>query len=172
MANDVVFRRIKGRIVPIKTKRKPVKRKQTGFNKKSLQAGAMIAGGIATTFFARKAGFKLLGKVKSLDKAIARSMEVGDFGAAEAAIDKGKKLLSFSQKTMVGGQVVGGAVISRGVNKMFESQGKPLKSDEAKIASQVSGQFAAASVRFGLKSSLLDGFKTIGKIVVKKKVKL
>lgn len=169
MEQDIVFRKIRGRIVPIKVKEK----NKTDYAKAGLSA-AFLAGGVGTAIGSgRKAG-RNLRKAERISRMSERFiMEKSDFlsmrakGSPARAFKIAKGKLRKSKRLAFGGQILGGVLMAQGVKKALESQGLETDNLLGEVGSEflIEGgtQVSAAVINREMKKAVA-GKKNVSKV--------
>ena len=168
------FVRIRGRIVPIRPKKdKHLK----------IKGAALITSGAALSFITGKITGKALKKAERESLASFRFIkEQTDFlpkrfrGSPSFGFGRARTRLRFARGSRLLGQLIGGALISQGLQKGLGSFGISANSLEANIATEVGSQAAAAIIarqvdrklKIPTKFSVPKGVKSFGKLIAKR----
>lgn len=148
----VIFRRIRGRIVPIRVKKDAKKRDFLG-GAALVGAGAGIgfAGGRGSRKILRKATEQLTRGRRAFQQTQVARFKMIDPDVAAAfstvgvkAVGKTTKFTHFARATRIGATLAGAGLIATGVQKLFED-----KTIEKQFVSNVAGQAAATAFVFG-----------------------
>lgn len=184
---QVVFRRINGRIVPIRKKigearqrrmaRSAQEKEKSTANK--IKSAGFITGGFGVSILGGVLSGREFGKgVRGKRGAFKMGREGGLAGAVTGAhvFQKSRKKIVFGKKSAIATKLVGGAIIGRGLSKAASEAGFQ-ESDTAHIVSGVAGEAAAFGVAAGFKKaaskkSFRGTFKSAAKIFARKKFKI
>lgn len=154
--NKPRFIRRKGKIIPI-----GVKKKKKSKGKEIAKGAAISAAGVATAFGAGKITGKALKKAERTSQIAFRfASEKSDFlpkrfkGSASRAFGSAGRGLKLSKSFSAGGQVLGGALISKGVRDVLKQFGIKSDSIESSIAAEAGSQTAAAIISRQVKKKL------------------
>lgn len=188
---DVVFRRIRGRVVPIKVKRAsstPKGKAVSGRARERFKAAGFITTGLAASIF----GGTIAGQ--SLKKGFAGKQMAFKFGRERAPFGRGaegamfgaeifqksKNKIRFGKKSAFVAQLLGGAFIGEGFTKLAEEAGIK-RSDATNITAGAAGEVAAfatgAATQKALRGtsfrkSTRKGLDKLARFVLRKKLKL
>lgn len=179
MSNDVTFRRINGRIVPIKLNK----------NRQELAQGAgMVAGGIGVSSASGKIyrainryataksvkAFRTLDKITSMRGSgtlFSHAKKMKAAGMAEKAMKSARAIGKFSAPLRIGGQLLGATMIGAGASKIVKS--KKSKNNSEKIAAAVgaasfgaflTGAYGGAGFRTAIKPHFTKAYPAIRKL--------
>lgn len=174
--NDIVFRRIRGRIVPIK-------RKKTSYSDEYKKAASLAGGGALVSGLSGRGFAKTLQRAKAKRSAAFRLMNrTGGFLPESLQASRVVRLQKASKAFRVGGQIAGGALLSQGVQRFLRSQGVDDNDLAVSVGAEAGSQIASGIIAreankvFGVKSKLpfkkiASGAKSVLKTIAKKKFK-
>ena len=161
--SEVVFRRIRGRIVPIRKKKKDSIK----------EAAAFTAAGVSASIVSGRNIGKAVSKMT--DRKIFRF-------TADEIKRRVKRQKRISRNFRISGQITGGVLLSQGIQKFLKSQGVN-ESASLDVGAEVGSQAAAAIIsnsarkQFAIKgfkvpTSLKRSSKKLLQALVKKKLKI
>jgi hypothetical protein len=155
---NVRFIRKNGRVIPIRVKGsfKPKKQKKpkpmAKETKFALQSAGFTLAGIASSLFAGKKQVKTLKRAERTSQQTFRFVQektdylpTGIKSPSEGFI-KARKQLRRSRAFGIGGQVIGGALLSQGVQRALRSQGVEIDNPVIDVGAEAGSQVASALI--------------------------
>lgn len=179
---NIRFIRRNGRVIPIKVKGgfKPVKNKKPSKAKLGMQSAGFAVAGLGVSAGTRSLISKSIKKTDKLMRLSTKSFSIlspsSALEASEKFTEKARKQIKFSKRSLIGGQILGGALLSQAFQRGLRSQGIEIDNPAVDVGAEIGSQVASAiivkrSKDIFNKKSAITVTKRIGKFFLKRKFK-